>query len=495
MRNNNWFKERGYLHLNNKISISRFHQVRDYVSDIDKISVHSFSPLIFKEIVQRRYKKRSGNSKVRSHKAIKNNKVVSTKKIRPILYSNHLDAHIHAFYAKRIIGEKYERLVKSRNGLSDCITAYRKIPISSSNEKGKSNIHFAKEIFDEIKDRGNCVAVALDIESFFNNLDHKILKNKWIEVINSTKGLPSDHYNIYKAVTRFSYIKLDDLRLANGNFNEKRLSEIRKKGNNAFFNSYKEFLASGIRIYKNQRKNESRELIGIPQGLPLSAVLANIYMLDFDSKIHKKLVLDSGGFYRRYSDDIIVLCEKDKVSETIEFIESQLNDSKLKLAKDKTDIVYFEQSKENGRLEGFKIIEGKRKGNQYLSYLGFDFYGYQTLIKSKNLASFYRDMKGAIRSKNRIAQKLNKKSLTNSQPLFERKIFHLYSYKGLKKRDTNDNNQSKKNRSNRRSNGNFIKYVYRASKIMNAPEIKKQTRNHWKILRRTISKYDFSNFR
>ena len=41
--------------------------------------------------------------------------------------------------------------------------------------------------------------------------------------------------------------------------------------------------------------------------------------------------------------------------------------------------------------------------------------------------------------------------------------------------------------------GNFLRYVYRASDEMEAPEIKRQLRNHWKILQKALKKYNFSN--
>ena len=41
---------------------------------------------------------------------------------------------------------------------------------------------------------------------------------------------------------------------------------------------------------------------GIPQGSPMSAILSNIYMLDFD-KYCCELANNFGGIYRRYCDD------------------------------------------------------------------------------------------------------------------------------------------------------------------------------------------------
>ena len=41
--------------------------------------------------------------------------------------------------------------------------------------------------------------------------------------------------------------------------------------------------------------------------------------------------------------------------------------------------------------------------------------------------------------------------------------------------------------------GNIFRYVHNASNEMNAPEIKRQYRNHWAIMEKTINGYDFVN--
>jgi hypothetical protein len=70
----------------------------------------------------------------------------------------------------------------------------------------------------------------------------------------------------------------------------------------------------------------------------------------------------------------------------------------------------------------------------------------------------------------------------------------LYSYKGSKTRKliylSKTSNRKLKTRDYR---GNFIRYALKASEIMEAPEIKKQIRNHWEILQKSINKYNFLN--
>lgn len=45
---------------------------------------------------------------------------------------------------------------------------------------------------------------------------------------------------------------------------------------------------------------------GIPQGSPISATLANVYMLEVD-KLINDMIFGLGGKYMRYSDDFIII--------------------------------------------------------------------------------------------------------------------------------------------------------------------------------------------
>ncbi|MGB1018811.1 MAG: hypothetical protein ACPGVH_07060, partial [Chitinophagales bacterium] len=121
-------------------------------------------------------------------------------------------------------------------------------------------------------------------------------------------------------------------------------------------------------------------------------------------------------------------------------------------------------------------------------YLGFEFYGHKTIIKSRNMSKFYREMKESVARKDRRVTKLKEKYLVDDLPIFKRKLYRLYSYKGAKKRLL-----YKKNGREEKYRGNFISYAMKAADILDAPEIKYQIRNHWKILQNTISKYEFNN--
>lgn len=495
IKQKDWFKERGYPHFTNKTPKRIRKGVEKYIKDRSKVACHSFSPLIYKEIKQRRFKLSEFDGVLkRSHRKVSKNKVESTAKVREILYSTHIDSHIYSYYSHTIISPRYEERLKKDTDLDSAVTAYRRIK-TVDGLRHKNNVHFAQDVFDEIKQRGSCAVLAFDIENFFPSLNHKFLKSIWSKILDC-KSLPKDHYNLFKAITKFSYVKLDDLKVGKRGFDEKKLAKLRRSGSDKYFESIKDLINSGIVIHKNQKKKDGK-IVGIPQGLPISALLANIYMLPFDSRIIKCLVKEKGMFYRRYSDDIILICNPEQIMEVKKVIGEEIQKLKLKISLEKTEVNIFKEF--NGRLQSYQLKKKKLKFNRPLNYLGFEFYGYQTLIKSKNLSGFYREMKMAIKRKDRRVSDVKEKHLLDEAPIFKTKIYRLYSHKGIKprriptKRVEFKNGRQISRSFKRKYRGNFIKYAYLASETMNAPEIKKQLRNHSKILQKTISKYEFSN--
>ncbi len=497
-KDKDWFKERGYPHFSNKISKKQRSLIESYLKNPEKIASHSFLPLIFKQIKQRRYKISDFNGKLRrSHKKLKGGKIVSNSKIREILYSTHVDAHIYSYYTQKIISPKYENYLRHNDLLSSSISAYRRLK-TEDGLKFKNNVHFAKDVFCEIKRRESCVSLVVDIENFFPSLDHKKLKLAWAKIL-GFKSLPKDHYNLYKSITKFSYIKLEDLKTYKGHYDEKKLALIRKEGKNTFFNNVKELIDSDIIIHKNQKTNKNKKLIGIPQGLPISALLANIYMLSFDEAIIEKLTIENNIFYRRYSDDIVFICDEKQISLIENTLKTEIEKINLKVSKEKTEKTLFKYI--DDKLWSYRIKESSLIKNIPLNYLGFEFYGHKTLLKSKNLAQFYREMKNTISRKNKRIEVIKDKYLVDNAPIFKRKIYRQYSYLGVKTRmipfsKTEYQKGKKINfKGFKKFRGNYIKYAYMASEELDAPEIKRQVRNHWKILQKTIKKYNFSNIK
>lgn len=197
----NFFKnrQRNYLHFDYPLDPQN---TFDYVTDSKNIEKHSFYPFIHFELKITKIKK--DKNKIIRIKGKKDRFAIikCPHKIRPIKYSSHLDGHIYAYYAA-LLTPNYEKILENSN-LSENVLAFRKLPNSPN------NIHFAKKVFDEIKIRKNCVALCYDIKSFFDDLDHQILKKAWLRILD-TDNLPKDHYQVYKSITKFSHVNKKDV--------------------------------------------------------------------------------------------------------------------------------------------------------------------------------------------------------------------------------------------------------------------------------------------
>jgi group II intron reverse transcriptase/maturase len=81
---------------------------------------------------------------------------------------------------------------------------------------------------------------------------------------------------------------------------------------------------------------------GIPQGSPLSPILANLFLDELD-----EVMLKNGQKYVRFADDFLILCKSpEKAKQSLEFTNKMLEKLLLKL--DESDIVSFDQ--------GFKYL-------------------------------------------------------------------------------------------------------------------------------------------
>jgi hypothetical protein len=153
--------------------------------DAIAVSQHSFFPLLlFKE---QWVKFRKGGLK--------------KLKTRPLRYSSRIDAAIYAFHRHKLSVHYEKALLK--DGISDVPIAYRKVP--KTNQRGnKSNIDFAYDAFQFIRDCGNCDVTIIDISSFFESLDHDKLKQRWQYVID--RDLDEAELAVWRAVTKYSVV-------------------------------------------------------------------------------------------------------------------------------------------------------------------------------------------------------------------------------------------------------------------------------------------------
>jgi len=124
----------------------------------------------------------------------------------------------------------------------------------------------------------------------------------------------------------------------------------------------------------------------------LSALAANLSMLEFDTAVHAA-VSALGGSYRRYSDDILILCSAEHMTALEAAIEDALKvyTRTLSLNADKREEAHF-------ALPGPVLVPCTPKTSaKPLQYLGFTFDGERACIRSGTLSRYYRRMSSSVR--------------------------------------------------------------------------------------------------
>ena len=230
----------------------------------------------------------------------------------------------------------------------------------------------------------------------------------------NTEQLSNDWYNVYKSLTKFAYIEKETL--------ENTDHPLVLKKSSSYFNSIKDF-----RKYKKKNKCKlNRENYGIPQGNALSGVLANVYAMDFDKEMGR-IAGQYEGFYRRYSDDFILILDIGLLQEDygnlfvdkIQNIVYELaNQNKITLQKEKNEVRLYEK----------RVVTDISSNQTHLDYLGFVFDGENVKLREKSIYKFYREARHLI-SKSKIVQK--RKSLSKLPN--RHKIYSLYTDFGRSK--------------------------------------------------------------
>lgn len=507
-----WFKIKRYPHIGLPLSNQERHKwIEAYVTDPESIKKHSFLPFIHKTSRVKKFRKEYVNETGKINNDLKaGNKTLrkANEKKRELFYASHLDSLIFSYYAK-LLSDAYEDKLKSAEfNLDKVVNAYRSVPIYPKNENSpnKCNIDFANDVFKYVinYEEKEFAVIAFDISSFFDNLNHKLLREVWGKVLNTEKLSP-DHFNVFKNITRFSHVDIVDIfeefkdkiytRKVNKDglpldIKQKPIASVRYLRNQnaiAFCTKEDFFKLKGKLLQPAKTKKQKDGKIvyrnfGIPQGSPISSVLANIYLLHFDNTINKFLT-DNGGIYRRYSDDMVVVCPlevKDKLSQ---LVYSEIEKYKLEIQPTKTQVFQFKR--ENDKLLCGQEFEKIVNWNKNFIYLGFEFNGEDVLLKSASLSGYYRKMKRAIRRAKHFA---NDPYSKNRGTIFKRRIFKKFSYKGAKRNRKYVWNEKEKKfiKTDTYNWGNFLSYAYKASNIMVNNKIRQQTRRHWNILNKLL---------
>lgn len=269
---------KSYAHFDYRTSVNRCIKK---ISDPNFVSSYAFYPLI--ERPMRRIKEIDG--------VFKNDP-------RPIRYSAHLDRCIYKYYSA-CLNLMYNDLANRLN-IDDASIAYR------TNKNGMSNCEFAALAFNKIRNLSSCYVYAGDFKKFFETLNHAYLKLQFKQLF-SDSTIPLNYYKVLKSATQYSYWPIKDLLEYHGlPCSDKRIpySSLRKLNQKNRVLEPSEFrrLVKDKVILPYIKEGEK----GVPQGLPVSGVLANIHMLDFDKEINE-IATSFNGLYMRYSDDFIII--------------------------------------------------------------------------------------------------------------------------------------------------------------------------------------------
>lgn len=410
-------------------------------------------------------------------------------KIRPICFASHIDGLIFGFYAYALT-KKYEAYIE-QEGFNDCSLAYR------SNLDGKCNIQFAKEVFDEVKHRGNCSAIALDIKGYFDHIDHTILKEKWTKVIGDK--LPQDQYKLYKALTEYSYVSKNSI-LKKYNVDLKELKKENKQPNtllelvpgNKDYEKFQRLRDDRLIVTNNKPDKDTGRKFGIPQGSGMSALLSNIYLIDFDKDLNEK-AKNEGFFYRRYCDDILIVCDSDKAeSLQKEIIKKIAKEYHLEIQDKKVELTEFRPNSK-GQIRAFNKKKEIKSGisltnsnneklfYKSLQYLGFEYNGQNIFIRSSSLSRYFRKMTGRIIKTVVMAYSPNGKD----NKIWKKQIFERYSHLGERNFLTYASNASKE----------FYLNSNKEQKLgMNSQSIRRQLSRHFSVLENTLSSKNNQRF-
>ena len=435
------FKYKNYVHFDfRKTSKS----IENIIKNPEIVTRHGFFPFLRFDMNLNKYKRSNGND----HKIV-------IDKVRNIYYASHIDIYIYQYYAA-ILNDKYNEYA-TMHGFSDVALAYRNC------KNGKCNIDFAKEVFEFIINANKSYIYVGDFSHFFDNLDHKLLK-KMIQKVQGTNNLSSDEYAVYKSITKYAYIKLetikDDKKMSYG-----ELKKLPKLFTNEGFHELK----------KKKSVHVNTNKYGIPQGSSISAIYANVYMIDFD-EIMNRYVSDLGGIYRRYSDDIIAVIpvqspqQLGKIDEEFTaYVNKNIeNLSRVDINPDKTEKYKF--------LEG-KMLDFLGGASTKLQYLGFSFDGYYVAIRESSLQRFYAKAYKKIK-------RIQLPQFAKGFPAGKRAVYKGFTHLGAKISRSSVGGCHY---------GNFLTYAYKADKIFSSSiylesKIRQQVKRHWPRIVKRLKK-------
>jgi hypothetical protein len=393
MKTPDWYRPRGYLHFDVPVKVEFGEGLTP-----STVAAHVWSPLIHYIKAEKRYK-------------VKERKTVP--KERPIMFASHRDACILSKYSADLVA-RLDAWYAAK-GLDDTVIAYRSL--------GKSNYHFAKRVEDFVRSHASLTVMCFDVTDFFDNLDHKQLKTR-LKAILGCDELPDDWYAVFKSVTQYKYVHLDELKK-----HDQLAERLKARKPQHPLATIEQVKALGVPIEKNPARK------GIPQGTPISASFSNLYMTEFDEQMEAE-ARKRGALYQRYSDDILIACPKTRWKVLQALVEEKLGELALELQGAKTDIVH---------LHGESTLT--------FQYLGYELGHVDARLRLKSLSRQWRTAKRALKKAERIG--LRAIAQGKAKQIYTRKLHIRFTGAG---------------------NRNFLGYAGRSAETLESPAIRKQAK-------------------
>jgi len=430
------FKNKFYTHLDIK---KKYENYLNCISNPKWIESHGFYPFIHYKIVFEKYtlNKETGKNFIKN-------------KERDIFYSSHIDRFIYQYYGDKL-NDLYNK-ISIETGIGKVATAYR------NNLFGKCNIHFSREALEFIVKSRKAFIFVGDFTSFFDNLDHKYLKEKLKQVL-KTDRLNNDYFAVFKNITKFTYVEREDIEKVKGKKNKELRKEVK------YFNTRE------LREFKKEYIKRNNNY-GIPQGSSISSVFSNIYMIEFDKRLND-YVTSNRGMYRRYCDDLIIIIpmEENQIDQQIYAKHIKKIDHirgcipRLTLNLDKTEQFYYNKDSD-------KKLVNLKDDKHILDYLGFSFDGEFVRIREKSIFKYY------CRAYKKVRSYKNNKGQINEHAI-KKSLFRLYTHLGDKKYNTKEY-------------GNFLTYARKSEEIFCQSKylhskINSQVKRHWNKINKKLN--------
>jgi Reverse transcriptase (RNA-dependent DNA polymerase) len=237
------------------------------------------------------------------------------------------------------------------------------------------------------------------------------LKYLWCGLLGVSR-LPPDHFRVFEAATRYSFVERKAVYERLGHFGVKKMTKAGKPiyGHLTRHKDMPKQLCTGKEFRERIAGGDGNGSIikknlkpyGIPQGAPISDLLANLYLIEFDRKV-LSWVRAVGGSYFRYSDDILIIlpggeAEGRKLMDNARALIKEFG-SQLEIKQEKSAIFIFGshgRGTNGGQGQTFSRIYGTQGRNGF-EYLRFRYDGKRVYIRDSTLSNLRRKVARTVR--------------------------------------------------------------------------------------------------